>query len=205
MRKIIPLIALFVWTVLPLAARAADGMEGMEGMDMSMHNHSMPAATATAPASTGPAPTITVAPRTEEGKRMIGATVVLNGKPLAGAKVTFFVQRTFGALDIGHDETFEDGVAMVKFPDNLPGGTEGKLHVIAKVAGAANYAASSGETIVPSDVVVVPETDPFPRAIWAPHAPIPLILTLTIALGGVWVTYMFVLLQLRALRKAGNS
>ena len=202
MRPVISLTALILALALPLAAHAADGMEGM---DMSMHQHVMPAATTTAPASTGPAPTIVVAPRVEEGKRMLGATVTLNDKPLVGAKVNFFVERTFGALDIGHDETLDDGVAMVKFPEGLPGGSVGKLHIIARVVGTPKYGVASGDATVPADIIVVPDPDPFPRAIWSPHAPIPLILTLTIALGGVWTTYIFVLLQLRALRKAGNS
>jgi hypothetical protein len=201
MRQMIALIALIFCMAFPLAAQAAGSMEGM---DMSMPGHVMaaPATTPTAPA--GPVPTIVIAPRLEEGKRVLGATVTLEGKPLVGAKVGFFVQRTFGALDIGHDETLDDGVAVAKFPEGLPGGTVGKLHIIARVTGTARYAAASSEITVPSDIVVVPDSDPFPRAIWAPHAPIPLILTLTFALGGVWTTYTFVLLQLRALRKAGN-
>ena len=201
MRQIMILAALIFGTACPLAATAA----GMEGMDMSMPGHSMPAPAATAPASTGPVPTIHVTPRLEEGKRMVGATVTLQDKPLVGAKVSFFVERTFGSLDIGHDETLDDGVAAVRFPEGLPGGTTGKLHIIAKVAGTAQYAPASGDSVVTSDVIVVPDPDPFPRAIWSPHAPIPLILTLAIALGGVWTTYTFVFFQLRAIRKAGDE
>ena len=205
MRQMMFLAILILGYAYALGAHAA-GMEGMEGMDMSMPGHSMSAsAPATSTAPSGPMPAVAVAPRTEEGKRMLGATVMLNGKPLAGAKVSFFVERSFGALNIGHDETFDDGVAAVKFPEGLPGGTVGKLHIIARVAGiAGKYANAEGDTMVNSDIVVVPDPEPFPRAIWAPHAPIPLILTLTLALGGVWTTYIFVLLQLRALRKAGN-
>jgi hypothetical protein len=135
---------------------------------------------------------------------MIGATVKLNDKPLVGAKIGFFVERSFGTLDIGHDETDDEGIAAVKFPDGLPGGTAGKLHIIARVTGAPRYAATAGDAMLDADVIIKPDPDPFPRALWAPHAPIPLILTLALALGGVWTTYIFVLTQLRALRKEGQ-
>jgi hypothetical protein len=201
MRRLIFLIVLIFWTA-PFAAPAADGVKGT---DMPKHDHaSIPARAATAPVPGGPIPTIVVAPRLEEGNRMLGATVMLNNKPLVGAKVNFFVERSFGSLNIGEDDTLDDGVAAVKFPEGLPGGATGKLHVIARINGTKSYAAASGETTVAADFAVVPDPNPFPRAIWAPHAPIPLILTLSLALAGVWSTYLFVLVQLRALRKAGK-
>lgn len=202
MRHIVGLLSLLLVLAYAPAIRAADGIMDMSGH--SMPGHSMPAAAPAATAAAGPVPQILVAPRQEEGKRMLGATVTLAGKPLVGAKVNFYVERSFGLLDIGQDESLDDGVAAVKFPEGLPGGTVGKLHIIAKVAGTARYAPAAGDVTVPADIVVVPDPDPFPRAIWAPHAPIPLILTLAIALGGVWTTYVFVLLQLRAIRKAGH-
>ncbi len=201
----------------PLAARAQSGggMPGMNMPGMDMPGMTMPLTTpaTTAIAPVGPIPVIVVAPRMEEGNRMIGATVTLNGQPLDGARVNFFVERSFGALDLGHDDTYvSDGaaVAAVKFPEGLPGGTTGKLHIIARVVAKPPpatpfYAAGAGDTMLPADIIVVPDPDPFPRALWAPHAPIPLILTLALALGGVWTTYIFVLTQLRALRKEGLS
>ena len=92
-------------------------------------------------------------------------------------------------------------IMMFNLP--LPGGTTGKLHIIARVTAAPRYAAAAGDTTLAADAIVEPDPDPFPRALWAPHAPIPLILTLALALGGVWTTYVFVLTQLRALRKEG--
>jgi len=200
MRQITSLLALILLAAFPLAAQAADDMAGM---DMSsMHQHTVVAVPAAAAAPTGPAPTIVVAPRLEEGKRMLGATVMLNDKPLVGAQVNFFVERSFGTMSIGHDETLDDGVAAVRFPEGLPGGSTGKLHIIARVPGTPRYAAASANTTVAADIIVVGDPDPFPRAIWAPHAPIPLILTLAIALGGVWTTFAFVIGQLKALYKA---
>ncbi|GEM_PF-1871998 len=198
MKPMISLLVMILLAALPMTARAADDMAGM---DMSMpHAMTAPAATTTSPA--GPVPTIVVAPRVEEGNRMLGATVTLNGKPLVGAQVSFLVQRSFGIMNIGHDETLDDGVAAVKFPEGLPGGAAGTLHIIVRVAGTPRYAAASTDATIDADIIVVPDPDPFPRAIWAPKAPIPLILTLALALAGVWTTFVFVIIQLRALYKA---
>jgi hypothetical protein len=46
---------------------------------------------------------------------------------------------------------------------------------------------------------------PFPRALWSPHAPIPLLATLCCLLGGVWTTYMFVISQIIAIKKGGAA
>lgn len=189
-----------------VTVRAAD-LHSMPGMDMH-HEHgamSVPAAPpASAPARAGPAPKVTVASTTEEGKRMIAVTVTLNSKPLEGAKVNFLVERSFGWLSIGKDDTDDAGTAAVKFPAGLPGGGNGMLHVVAQVAPAARYGAASGEAVIAADTIVQPDPDPFPRALWAPRAPIPLILTLAVALGGVWTTYLFVISQLKALHKEGT-
>jgi hypothetical protein len=52
---------------------------------------------------------------------------------LKDIKVAFFVKRTFGNLEIGHDQTLDDGTAATLFPADLPGGTSGELKVIAAI------------------------------------------------------------------------
>jgi len=158
---------------------------------------------ATAPATTqeAPKPAVLVAASIEEGKRTLVATVTLAGKPVEGAKVAFYVRRTFGDLLLGEEDTLDDGTAGVLFPQGLPGGRTGELQVLAVVKATQKYASATGEATVTGAPVVHDEADPFPRALWAPHAPFPLILTIFILLGGVWCTYVFVIGQLIKMRK----
>ncbi len=162
-------------------------------------------AATTQPATTRPAKNATVtiaAEKNEEGKKVLAATVLVDGKPLANAKVGIFVKRTFGDLKLGEDTTLDDGKAEVPFPSDLPGGTTGTLDVIARVIEPEQYASASIEKSMPGAVVVTVKDDPYPRAIWAPRAPLPLILTFVVLLSGVWGTYMFVIIQLRKIRGA---
>ena len=132
---------------------------------------------------------------------MVVATAKLNAKPLANASVAFFVQRTFGRLSLGADTTLDDGTAAVALPTDLPGGANGQLQIIAEVKAAPSYAATEIRAELTGGTSKVPEADPFPRALWAPRAPLGLILTLVTLLSIVWSTYAFVITQLIKIRK----
>src|SRR5437762_10594386 len=81
----------------------------------------IPIAAAQAPTSQ-PKADISLALVTEEGKQLIRAVVVANGKPVENATVSFGVRRTFGTLVLGEDRTLDDGSAAVPFPNDIPGG-----------------------------------------------------------------------------------
>ncbi len=157
----------------------------------------------TAVASDAPAPQPSVALKvsTEEGKKVIVATVTLNGKPLEGAKVTILAQRTFGRLALGTEDTLDDGTAAVPFPADVPGDAQGRLQVVAEVKAGKDYAAARVPATLDGAPAVPPQTNPFSRALWAPRAPLPLVLTLLLLLGAVWGTYGYVVVQLLQLRK----
>ena len=151
-----------------------------------------------------PRPDISIAAATEEGQKLLVATVELGGKPLQGAQVAFFVRRLFGLISLGVDETIEDGTAAVPFPEKLPGGTSGELEVVVEVAGSPSYAADRKVLIVEGGLQAVKKEESFPRALWAPHAPIPLIVTIIGLLAIVWSAYTFVFVQLFKIYKEGT-
>ncbi len=142
------------------------------------------------------APTITITKGVEEGKKVLVAKVSLAGEPIEGAVVAFYARRTFGLLSLGKEETLDDGTAAVPFPEGLPGGATGELQIVAELVAPAKYASSRGEARVAGGWIVKPEADPFPRALWAPQAPLPLILAIGTLLCGVWCTYVFVITRL---------
>jgi hypothetical protein len=142
---------------------------------------------------------------TEEHKELLVATVTRAGKPVENARVGFFARRTFGELKLGEEVTLDDGTAAVPFPQGLPGGPGGKLDFIARVKEPANLAGALGRATMDGGVVIPPEEDPFPRALWSPYAPLPLIVTLVTLLSAVWSIYGFVLFQLRKIRNGSQT
>ncbi|MDO8543991.1 MAG: NrfD/PsrC family molybdoenzyme membrane anchor subunit [Opitutaceae bacterium] len=147
---------------------------------------------------------IAVASRdTDEGPQL-AATVRLSGQPLAGAEVEFFVRRALGRLSLGTQATGADGVAMIPSPSDLPGRNGGELEVIAEIKSPAAHATQAGEATIKAGQPAAITADPFPRALWSPHAPLGLVFTFVLLLGIVWSTYSFVIVQLIRIRKAGN-
>ena len=148
-------------------------------------------------------PDITLSFSQEENKPTLTATVRLNGKALENVKVAFFVERTFGRLLLGQDVTLDDGTAAVAFPSDLPGGPTGELNVRAEIKTPAAYAGIRTEGRFSGARKFQPERHAFPRALWAPRAPVGLLLTLFVLLGTVWGAYAYVVSQLIHIKK-GN-
>lgn len=182
-------IALLVW--LGVAASAAT---------------TSPATTAasTEPSAALPRPTIAITVGEEEGKKVVRALVMLDKKPLENAAVTVSVRRTFGLLPIGKDTTLDDGTAVAPFPSDLPVGHDGELRLVAEVAPTAKYGAAVAETTLAGGVILQKPQDPFPRALWAPRAPLQLLVPIFALIGGVWITYAFVLSQLIAIYRGAR-
>ena len=165
-------------------------------------------------------PAIELKTTTEEGKKMIIATVTQDGKPVAGATVVFSVERSFGNLIIGQDQTLEDGSAAVEFPMRLPAGRAGKLKILAETKAPGESSGAKQEADVKASVESVAaraqlmaesaiarqmETDPFPRALWSPRAPAPLLITITAILVVVWGIYGFVAVQLVKIKQGAKT
>jgi hypothetical protein len=150
-----------------------------------------------------PKPQVSIELGEEEKKKVVRATVTLDGKPLPDAAVKISVKRTFGLLPLGKDTTLDDGTAVAPFPLDLPGDADRQLQIVAAVAGTPKYDAAIALTAVPAIRAALAVPDPFPRALWAPHAPLELIVPIFSLLAGVWITYAFVVRQIIAIHKGG--
>ncbi len=124
--------------------------------------------------------------------------------PVKGAEVKFYVHRLFGIMPAAEENTIttdEKGEASFAFPKDIPGDTAGVIIVAARMednerfGNVENKAPASWGSKLPT------ERDPFPRALWEPSAPLPLLLTILIIFGGVWCTYVTILLQLRKIKR----
>jgi Ni/Fe-hydrogenase subunit HybB-like protein len=157
--------------------------------------------------------TVTVERETEAGEDLLIATVLENGQPKAGVRVSFFVRRLFGPMPLGHDTTLPDGTAAVDYPVGLPASVSGALEVEAHViapelapvdetgAPAEDGVAARGSAVIPADVARADIAGVAPRALWSSRAPVPLILTISAVLLAVWCTYAFVIWQVIAIRR----
>jgi hypothetical protein len=156
---------------------------------------------ATAPADV----TVTLSTSVEEGKKQLVATVMKNGKPVEKATVSFGAKRTFGRLVLGTDVTLDDGTAAIAFPSDLPGNAKGELELDAVVNGPLSQWGARGTAIMPGGRVVEQPAEAFPRALWAPSAPLGLIGVIVLLLGGAWGAYLFVVAQLLSIYRGASK
>ncbi|MGD1276592.1 MAG: NrfD/PsrC family molybdoenzyme membrane anchor subunit [Tepidisphaeraceae bacterium] len=138
----------------------------------------------------------------EEGKLVLQAAVRVDGKPATGAEVEFFARRTFGDLPLGTDTTLDDGTCQVPFPTDLPGNAAGELDCWARVKSPANLAGATAAAHLSGARAFVPRPNPFPRALWAPRAPVGLLVTIGGLLAAAWGSYGYALIQIVRIRKA---
>ena len=158
-------------------------------------------ATASAPAGVD----VVLSTSVEEGKKQLVATVKKNGKLVEGATVSFGAKRLFGQLALGTDQTLDDGTAAIPFPSNLPGDANGELQFSATVTAPLSLSGARGEATMKGGLARPVMGEEFPRALWAPTAPIALIAVIALLLGGAWGAYLFVVLQLLVIRKGAAS
>lgn len=139
----------------------------------------------------------------EDGEDVLVATVMARGRPVTGAVVGFFVQRAFGALNIGQDETLDDGTAAVAFPADLPGDRDGDLRVRALVLAPGKNAGAGVEQVFLGKPAPTPAAAP--RALWSSRAPLGLLGGISFLLLCVWTTYAFVVRQLVAIHRLAKE
>lgn len=173
----------------------------------------LPAPKPAATPSSAPAPADTTAPAApvielsrsvEDGKPVLTAKVSQEGKPAANVTVAFSVARTFGFIALGQDTTLDDGTAAVPFPDSLPGEADGSLKIRALLTAPAAFENQEITLALPAIRSAPSRALRFPRALWAPRAPVPLLATLMILLGGVWLTYGYVIVQIKKIKQEGS-
>jgi len=127
--------------------------------------------------------------------------------PVAGAEVKLFAKRFFGNLLIDEARnTDAQGTALFNFPKDLPGDSTGFVQLLAKLSDESAYGEAKADT---SLAVGVPTYRPplnEQRAMWnvVQKTPIWLLLAYTFTVLAVWGFIFYVLLQIRAIYKAGE-
>jgi hypothetical protein len=145
-----------------------------------------------------------------DSSKMLNAKVTsMDRTPVKDIEVHFYVKRLFGLLPIesslGNIPTDEKGETVIDLPKkDFPGDTAGNIVIIAKIEENDTYYAVETQSLMKIGVPLKIEKDFFPRALWTPDAPIALILTFLVLIGGVWCAYSFVAFQIYKIKKAGE-
>jgi len=141
--------------------------------------------------------------------RLVTAKVTETGKdgkeiPVTGAEVKFYIQRLFGFMPAAEENnitTDEKGEASFAFPKNISGDTAGVITVAARVEDNEHFGNLENKATQSWGTVLPIIKDPFPRALFEPHAPLPLVITVSTLFGGIWVVFFFIFYQLRKIKK----
>ncbi len=136
---------------------------------------------------------------------MVQAIVQRDGKPIADVPVPFFAQRSFGRLPIGDGKTAANGVATVPFPDDLPGNASGEITLLAELKQGPDAIPIRAQVVAAGAVKFEADPDPFPRALWAPHAPVQFLASLLGLFFGIWLAYLFVIWQFVIIKRHGRA
>ena len=144
--------------------------------------------------------------------RIATAKVTTTGKdgkeiPVKEAEVKFYVQRLFGIMPAGEEyavSTDENGIATFAFPKNIPGDVDAAFTVVARMEDNQKFGNAENKVATSWGKALPVITDPFPRALWEPYAPLPLVITISTLFGGVWFTYFLIFFQLRKIKTDGD-
>jgi hypothetical protein len=126
--------------------------------------------------------------------------------PLEDAEVVLQVPRMFSNLPIASGFTDEDGIVSFEFPNDLPGGENGELVIMAKVEDTDDYASLQGQVennwgIPHSTTLEYHET----RALWSPDAPLWMVFTFALLMILVWGHFFIIIYKLSLVHKEGKS
>jgi len=128
--------------------------------------------------------------------------------PVAEAEVKLFAKRFFGNLLIDEARnTDAQGIALFNFPKDLPGDSTGFVQLLAKLSDEAAYGEAKADTTLAIGVPTYRPPLNEQRAMWnvVQKTPIWLLLTYSFTVLAVWGFIFYVLLQIRAIYKAGSG
>jgi hypothetical protein len=127
-------------------------------------------------------------------------------QPVSGAEVKLFAKRYFGNLLIDEARnTDAQGKALFNFPKDLPGDSAGFVQLIAKFSDEAAFGEAKADTTLAIGVPTYRPPLNEQRAMWnvVQKTPIWLLLAYTFTVLAVWGFIFYVLMQIRAIYKAG--
>ena len=127
-------------------------------------------------------------------------------QPVAGAEVKLFAKRYFGNLLIDEARNSDiQGKVLFNFPKDLPGDSAGFIRLIARLSDETAFGEAKADTTLAIGVPTYRPPLNEQRAMWnvVQKTPIWLLLAYTFTVLAVWGFIFYVVLQIRAIYKAG--
>jgi hypothetical protein len=125
--------------------------------------------------------------------------------PLTGESVNVYVSRMFSPLKIGEGSFDDQGRVIFEFPADLPGESDGTVHVFARIEENEQFANIEVSQNHLWGIPSVHGVSGSHRALWTEIAPMWMIVTLTILLSGVWGHYIYVIIQLILIKRESKK
>jgi hypothetical protein len=126
--------------------------------------------------------------------------------PLADNDIYLYVPRMFNLMIIEEGWLEEDGQGTAEFPTDLIGDSTGMVTVIARIEEHYDYGNLEASANIKWALPKHSEKREGPvRELWSPIAPLWMIITLIIMLAGVWGHYIYAIIQLYMIKKAGRN
>lgn len=112
--------------------------------------------------------------------------------PLEGTDIKFYIKGTFSLLNIGNEETDENGKSKIEFPVDMPGDTTGVLTIVVKIEEHDDFGTleASGKINWGNPIPLEEEKQ---RGLGDTDAPLWMVYTLIILLSAVWFHYLYVI------------
>jgi len=139
-----------------------------------------------------------------DSMHVITATVtnITTQLPVKNVELTFYVQRTFGLMKVAEGTTDTTGIISAEFPLDIRGSdSSGKMTLLAKVYDSDVMNDTVFQVVLKSKLSF-PANKPIPRSIAGAHAPWWLVITFILAVGAVWLLFVYVLYLVYRIKKA---
>lgn len=139
---------------------------------------------------------------------IIAKATDLNGVPIEDLELYFYIQRTFSLLPFGDffNATDENGIVEVEVPKDIPGDSNGNLHMYVKIMDADAYEDQSIAFIKNWGIPTELDTSTEKRSLWAAgaNAPLSLIVIVSCMIIAVWYIIFLILYKLFRISQISN-
>lgn len=124
--------------------------------------------------------------------------------PLEEADMIVAVKGMLSNMIIEEGE-IEEGKFEYEFPTDIPGDENGALVVVVKIDDHDDYGTVIQEKFVNWGTHKVDKIVKVKNTLWSESAPLWMYIVLTILLGGVWINYIYMIINLFKIKKEGQQ
>ena len=135
---------------------------------------------------------------------VVTATVtnIATQQPAKDVELTFYVQRTFGLMKVADGTTDSTGIITAEFQSDIRGHDSSKNFVLIAKVEENDLMKDTAFQISIQSKLPFPADKPIPRSIAGAHAPWWLIIAFIVAVGAVWLLFVYVLYLVYRIKKA---